>query len=56
MPRFQVSWTEEQWYSSEVEAESHEQAIEMVFSGDFDWPEPHGFEIQDTVDCEELNG
>lgn len=56
MPKYRVTWTEEQWYTEEIEADSEEQAREMVFNGGFEWPEPYGFEVQDSIDVEELNG
>lgn len=54
MPKYKVSWAEEQWYEQTVEASDHAEAIEMIFSGDVEWPEPHGWEIQDSVDVEEI--
>jgi hypothetical protein len=49
MPIFEVHWTEELWYSATIEADNEEHARQMVFSGEFEWPQPHGFEVQDSV-------
>lgn len=49
MPKYRMSWTEEQWYTEIIEADNEEQAVEMLFNGEFEWPEPYGFEIQDSV-------
>ena len=56
MPKYRVTWTEEQWYTEVIEADSEEQASEMVFNGGFEWPPPYGFEIQDSIDVEEVDG
>ena len=55
MPIYNVSWTEEQWYTARVEADDEQHAQEMLFTGGFDWPEPYGFEIQDSVEVEEAD-
>lgn len=56
MPKYLISWTEELWYKQEVEADSEEQARDMLFNGEFEWPDPYGTEIQDSVEVEEVNG
>ena len=56
MPKYLISWTEEQWYQKVVEADSYQEARDMLFSGDIEWPEPYDFEIQDSVEVEEVNG
>lgn len=53
MPIYDISWTEEQWYTARVEADDEQQAQQMLFSGEFEWPEPYGFEIQDSVVIDE---
>ena len=55
MPKYQVSWTEELWYSTRVEADDEQHAQQMVFDGSFIWPEPYASEIQDSVYVEEAN-
>ena len=54
MPKYLVSWNEEQWFTAEIEADSEEQAREMIFNPSFEWPEPHGFEVQDSIEVEEV--
>lgn len=54
MPKYKVSWTEEQWYEANIEADSEDEAREMILSGDFQWPNPYNWEIQDSVDVEEI--
>ena len=56
MPIYDVSWTEELWYSTRVEADDEQHAQQMVFDGSFIWPEPYASEIQDSVYVEEANG
>ena len=53
MPIYYVNWTEESWYTARVEADDEQQAQQMLFSGEFEWPEPYGFEIQDSVVIDE---
>lgn len=55
MPKYLVSWTEELWYEHEIEADSEKQAKEMVFDASFEWPDPHHFEVQESVIVEEVN-
>jgi hypothetical protein len=27
----------------------------MVFNGEFEWPEPYGFEVQDSIEVESVD-
>lgn len=55
MPIYNVSWTEELFYTARIEADSKEQAREMAFKPSFEWPDPYGFEIQDSIEVEEVD-
>ena len=52
---WQVSWIEERLYTHEVQADSEDEAWEILSSGDLDWPEPYYVQI-DYVEAEKLNG
>jgi hypothetical protein len=57
MPKYLISWTEETWYNTTVEAESAEKAEEMFYANEGDcWSraKEHGSELQDSVEVEEL--
>ena len=56
MDKYQISWIEERLYTHEVEADSEDEARETLFSGEFDWPEPYSFQVQDSVEVEKVNG
>lgn len=56
MPIYNVSWTEELWYTARVEADDEQHAQQMLFDHSFVWPEPYDSEIQDSVEVEEANG
>lgn len=55
MPIYNVSWTEELWYTARIEADSESHAQEIVFDGSFVWPEPYASEVQDSIYVEEAN-
>jgi hypothetical protein len=54
--KYRIEWTEEFWYSMEVEAESESQALDNFHSMkyDFDNAESIGQEIQDSIYIEEV--
>ena len=56
MPKFRVSFTEEDWYSIDIEAESADEAQEKFWSHDFNDSDLRHFgtEIQDSVEVEQL--
>ena len=55
MPKYEISWTEEQWYTATIEADNEDHAQQMVFAGEFAWPEPYNWEIQDSMEIVEVN-
>jgi hypothetical protein len=57
MPKYLVSWTEETWYNTYIEAESKEKAEEMFWDNEDDCisrAKPYGSDIQETIDVEEV--
>ena len=57
MPKYLVSWTEETWYKTYIEAESKEKAEEMFWDNEDDCmsrAKPYGYDIQETIDVEEV--
>jgi hypothetical protein len=52
MAKYRVSWTEEIWLRTIIEADSEEQASE-IFWADMPDGETYGGEVQDGVDIEE---
>jgi hypothetical protein len=56
MSKYLVSFTEEDWYSIVIEAESAEEAQEKFWSHDFNDSDLRHFgtEIQDSVEVEQL--
>jgi len=55
MAMFQVDWTEETWHRTVVEADSAEQAREMLWSGEIDSSDTaYDGEIQDDVEIAEV--
>lgn len=56
MATYNLKWTEEVWYSANVEADSEEDAYNKLFEGeiDYDSADAYGGEIQDGVDIEEV--
>ena len=55
MPRYLISFTEEDWYNITIEADSFEDAREKFWQGDFDHEDVKhtGTEIQESIDIEE---
>ena len=59
MPRYNVSWTEEVWWSTYVEADNHDEALNSFFDNVdncLDHAKITGSEIQHSVEVEEVNG
>ena len=56
MPKYRIEWTEEYWYTMNVEAESKEDALDRFHQSDYDFSdaEPLGSELQDSVTVEEV--
>lgn len=54
MPIFRVSYTIEEWYTAEVEAENESEALELFHHGEYDNEECTGSELQDSVEVEEI--
>lgn len=52
MAQYRISWTEEIWFRTIIEADSKEQA-EGIFWADLPDGESYGGEIQDGIDVEE---
>jgi hypothetical protein len=55
MAKFRVSYTEEEWYSVTIEAESLQEAKDKFWSHDFDHEDiiHTGTEIQEPINIEE---
>ena len=56
MPKYLISWTDEEWWEVAIEAESKDEALEMFHNREFD---EHtivyiGGELQDSVEVQEL--
>jgi hypothetical protein len=56
MPKYRISWTEEFWYSLEVEGESEQEVLDKFHNleYDFDDAESLGAELQDSITVEEV--
>jgi hypothetical protein len=56
MPKYLVSWTEENWYNITIEADSAEEAKDKFYNHEFDYEDSIlvGSELQDSVEAEEL--
>jgi hypothetical protein len=56
MPKYLVSWTEEDWYNVVIEAETHTDAIDKFYNMDYnsDNVVRIGSELQDSVNVEEV--
>ena len=56
MPRFLISFTEEDWYNITIEADSLEEAKDKFWSHDFDLEDivHTGTEIQESIDVEQV--
>ena len=56
MPKYLISWTEEEWWQITVDAESRDKALDMFHNREYD---EHtvvylGGELQDSIDIEEI--
>ena len=51
MPKFIIEWTEELWYSMEVEGDSREQVLDDFHDGVYDMSNAKNYhaEMQDSV-------
>ena len=57
MPKFQVEWTEEEWFRTTIEADNKQEAIDKWSSGEYDgYGEliPYDIHTQDGIDITEL--
>lgn len=56
MPKYLVSWTEEDWYQVIIEADSKREALDKFYDRDYDPEDTQhiGSELQDSVEAEEL--
>ena len=55
MNKYKITWTVEDWYEMEIEADSEEEALDKFHNNDYDsTPEPRGSELQDSVEIEEM--
>lgn len=55
MAKYQIEWTEEQWFRTTIEADTKQEAIDKWSAGNYYIDgriEPYGVEIQDGVDVE----
>lgn len=52
MSRFYVSWTEELWHTSIIEADNEEEAYNKYWEGDFDFIDDKitGGDVQDSIE------
>ena len=57
MNKYRISWTEEFWYSLEVEGESEQEVLDKFHNleYDFDNAKSLGAELQDSITVEEVN-
>lgn len=54
--KYKITWTEEHHYSDIVEADSAEEARNMVlYNAAYDWPDAEEFMLQDSVEAEEIH-
>jgi hypothetical protein len=56
MPKYLISWTEENWYNITIEADSAEEAKDKFYNHEFDYEDSIlvGSELQDSVEAEEV--
>lgn len=56
MPKYLISFTEEDWYNITIEANSEEEAKELFWSGEFDTEDVRhtNTEIQESIDIEQV--
>jgi len=58
MPKFRISYTTEDWWRLDVEADSFEDAVAKFHAGEYNHADAilsEGGYLQDTVDVEELD-
>ena len=57
MTKYMISWTNENWYRMDVEAESKEDALDKFWRGKYNWDNAFlfGEEVQDSIDIWELD-
>lgn len=48
MAKWEVKWTDETWYRTHVDADSREEAYDMLLSGEFDDTKSYHVERMDT--------
>jgi hypothetical protein len=55
MPKYEISFTEEEWYKVTIEADSATQAMGMFWSHDFNMEDVvhTGTEIQESIDIKQ---
>lgn len=56
MAKYLVSFTQEQWYDLEINADSEDDALAMFHSGFWDWEDAvlTGEETQDSIEVEAI--
>lgn len=54
MATFRLNWTDEVWYTMLVEADSEEEALDLLWSGEAGYGTLIGSEMQDSVTVEEV--
>ena len=56
MPKYRIEWTEEFWYTMDVEADSKEDALDKFHKHEYDFgdAEDLGAELQDSITVEEV--
>ena len=55
MPKYLISWTEESWFETLIEAGSKQEALDIFHNGDYDREGVinTGWEMQDSIEIEE---
>ena len=56
MPKYLISWTEEDWYNITIEASSKKEALDKFWNRGYDMEDivHTGTELQDSVEIEEV--
>ena len=56
MPKYLISWTEEDWYEVVIEADSRKAALDIRHNQAYDMEDivHTGSELQDSIECEEI--
>ena len=55
MGRYEIKWTDEQWFRVVIEAESGDDALLKFSKGEYENEEMFGAEIQDSLDIRLLD-